>query len=139
MSWLPTEFTALQEAARDGGLGRVRELLDAGVDQNTHPGMPKGWSPLMYAAHGGHLEVVRLLADRGANINFACGDFFTALTLAAGAGHWEAVKLLAVRGGDVEHTDGSGVSGLGEAERIGDIALVASLRSYAAGARDAEP
>jgi ankyrin repeat protein len=132
MSWLPAEFEALQEAARLGHLERTRELLDGGADPNTHPGMPRGWSPLMYAAHEGHLDVVRLLLDCGADVNFACGDFFTALTLAAGAAHWEVVKLLAERGGDLAHVDASGVSGLGAAERTGDAELVASLREIVA-------
>ena len=129
MSFWSPDFKALQAAARHGQLERVRELLDRRVDQNTHPGMPKEWSPLMYAAYNGHPEIVRLLVERGANINFECGDCFTALTLAAGKGHWEIVKYLAERGGDVSHKDASGVSGLSAAERSGDAALVAALQN----------
>ena len=29
----------------------------------------KGWTPLMWAADGGHLEVVKYLANNGANVN----------------------------------------------------------------------
>ncbi|MDV6029982.1 MAG: ankyrin repeat domain-containing protein [Phycisphaera sp. RhM] len=120
------DFKALQEAARGGRLDQVRELLDRGVDQNTHPGMPKELSPLMKAANQDHLEVVQLLVQRGANIHFMDGDGFTALTIAAGSGHWEIAKFLAEQGGDVLHKDARGLSALSAAERTGGAPQSAS-------------
>jgi hypothetical protein len=136
MSWLPEEFQALQKAAADGDLDRVRSLLDGGVDQNTHPGMPRGWSPLMHAAHAGHLAVVRELVERGANIAFACGDHFTALALAAGDGHWEVVKLLASYGAEIHQENvydnaGGWTTALGMAKKSRRRSLVKELLAAA--------
>ena len=122
------EFVALQEASRYGDVCRVRELLDGGIDQNIHPGMPRGWSPLMYAAWRGHGEIVQLLIERGADVNFECGDGFTAVTLAAKKRFWEVVKLLAEAGADVTHIDANGISALRAAERANKVALVEFLR-----------
>lgn len=125
---LPSGFAALQEAAREGSVDRVRELLDLGVDQNTPPGMPRGWSPLMYAAWHGRKEVARLLVERGADVNRECGDGFTAITLAAKRRSWKIVELLAAHGADVTHVDANGVSALGAAERARKATLVEFLR-----------
>jgi ankyrin repeat protein len=123
-----SDFLALQHAARDGRLDRVRELLDQGIDQNTPPGLPHGWSPLMYAAWHGHEPIVRLLIERGAEINRECGDGFTAITLAAKRRSWKIVELLALHGADVHHVDANGVSAVGAAERAHKTALVQRLR-----------
>lgn len=129
------EFRALQEAAREGKADRVVELLDRGVDQNTPPGMPRGWSPLMHAAWNGHEEVARVLVERGANVNRECGDGFTAITLAAKQKHWKIVEMLARHGADVDHVDASGVSAVGAAEKAGKRALVERLRGAGGGSR----
>ena len=137
MSSWSANFKALQEAARRGQLERVRELLDRGVDQNTHPGMPHELSPLMTAANHGHLAVVQLLVERGANIHFMDGDGFTALTIAAGEGHWEIAKVLAESGADVSHKDARGLSALSAAEQTGDTALVAVFQQFSSGRQNA--
>lgn len=128
MSLSSSDFMALQTAARQGLVDRVRELLDRGIDQNTPPGMPRGWSPLMYAAWNGHEAVVRLLVERGADVNRECGDGFTAITLAAKRRSWRIVELLATHGADVTHFDASGVSALDAAERARKKRLVELLR-----------
>ena len=46
------------------------------------------------AAHGGHLEVVNFLIDKGANISMVNGVQLTALQIAAERGHVEVVKTL---------------------------------------------
>ena len=54
----------------------------------------------MHAAKNGHIEVVRLLLDNGADIN---ANFFgsTALKYSAMNGHVEVVKFLLDKGADV--------------------------------------
>ena len=69
MGWMTPEFQKLQQASLDGDLDTVRSLLDAGVDLNADFGAPRGWSPLMGAAHRGHLAIVRLLVERGAKLD----------------------------------------------------------------------
>jgi serine/threonine-protein phosphatase 6 regulatory ankyrin repeat subunit B len=52
----------------------------------------------MKAAYKGSLEVVRLLLEKGANIDSKGNDGSTALKWATDAGHTEVVKLLQERG-----------------------------------------
>ena len=125
---LDADFVALQAACRNGQIERVGELLDFGVDQNTHPGMPREMSPLMLAAWQGHDQIVRLLVERGAKLNFEDGDGFTAVTLAAGEKYWNIVEFLASRGADVTHVDARGTSALVAAERAHKTALVDTLK-----------
>jgi ankyrin repeat protein len=60
-------YTALQQAAKDGYLRIVEQLIDHGADVNRP--FADGRTPLWWAATNGHLEVVELLIARGANVN----------------------------------------------------------------------
>ncbi len=69
-----TELEKLIEAVLQGQADRVREILDAHgglVDQRDESGA----TPLHYAALAGHRKVVRLLLERGANLNSTDGQF----------------------------------------------------------------
>ena len=94
---LADEGESLREAARLGDLARVRTLLDAGTradNEGRH-----GVTALMQAAGGGHLEVARLLIERGANVN-ARERFFSSSVLATAARSKkpELVRLLLEKG-----------------------------------------
>ena len=54
-------------SARKGDAAAVRRLLDAGVDPNTR--FRYDATALSYACDRGHVEVVRLLLERGAEVN----------------------------------------------------------------------
>ena len=59
--------------------------------------MPKitmGWTALMVAARYGHLEVVKVLLAKGADVNAKDNAGNTALMVAAKYGHPEVVKIL---------------------------------------------
>jgi ankyrin repeat protein len=62
---------ALALAAQHGHAGIVALLLDAGEDPNRYnpPGAHAHSTPLHQAALAGHLEVVRLLVERGARLD----------------------------------------------------------------------
>jgi ankyrin repeat protein len=90
---------ALSAAARRGDAAAVAKLLDEGVDVNTK--YRYGVTALFYAADHGHLEVVKALLARKAEVNIK--DTFygaTPLTWAAGPAqkrkpeHAEIVGLL---------------------------------------------
>jgi RNA polymerase sigma factor (sigma-70 family) len=110
---------ALHEAAAIGDVARVRAALDG------HPGQldtdsPEGFTPLALAAHFGHLEVMGLLIDRGADINRVATHRIgvTPLHAALFGRQVEAALLLIERGADV--TLARGGSGL---KRAGWTAL----------------
>ncbi len=53
-----------------------------------------GWTPLHVACEKGHASVVRLLLERGADVNARDGKGRTALVLAGQQGHKDVVRLL---------------------------------------------
>ena len=57
----------------------------------------EGWTALMFAAAGGHAEVVKALKSGGANVSYRDGDGETALDFAANNGHQEVVQILSAR------------------------------------------
>ena len=57
---------SIYDAAEEGDIVAVKQHIAAGTNVNGFLG---GWSCLDRASHGGHLEVVRLLLDNGANVN----------------------------------------------------------------------
>lgn len=74
----PQEAEMLEVAGK-GNTTRVRELLDGGVKVNMRG--PSQNTPLMEAAYGGHVETVKLLLERGADLSVKKRDGETALTL----------------------------------------------------------
>ena len=60
-----------------------------------------GRMSLYLAARKGHIEVLKLLLDKGADISVANADGWTPLNAAASSGHLEVVKLLLDQGADI--------------------------------------
>lgn len=76
-----TGSTVAHKAAQDGnveGLQSVLEILENVVNQKDE----NGWTPLHEGARGGHVEVVKLLIDNGADINMETEAGETPLYLA---------------------------------------------------------
>lgn len=87
--------TGLHQACISGNFPQVRRLLDQKHPVNVRDFA--GWMPLHEAANHGHIEIVRLLIERGASINDKGGkmcDGVTALHDACGNGCLEVVELL---------------------------------------------
>ena len=92
----------LHEAAAIGDSGRVITALDRHPEQlDTYS--PEGFTPLALAAHFGHLEIMRLLIDRGADVNRVATHRIgvTPLHAALFGRQVEAALLLVERGADV--------------------------------------
>ena len=93
----PEKVEALHEAARQGDVEKITRLLDAGVPvDGTNQ---YGATALTYAASKGHLGVVKLLVERGANVD-ATDTFYSSTPAgwAAYDGHVETVRFLYEKG-----------------------------------------
>lgn len=85
----------LMLAAFKGHLDLVRKLVARDADVNK-----TGWTPLHYAATGGHVAIIQLLLDEYAYIDAESPNKTTPLMMAAKYGSPEAVKLLLEAGAD---------------------------------------
>src|SRR5947207_4497070 len=81
--------TALVITLKNGQTDLARRMLDAGTDVNL--AAVNGITPLMAAAHGGHVEMVRTLLAKDAEIGAIDRLQKNAMTYAAGQGHAEIV------------------------------------------------
>lgn len=95
-------------AASMGDFRRVQLLLKDGADASAVNS--SGWTPLMYAAHYGHIGVVRVLLEAGCDVDQReWKDQRTALMLAASNGHTKCLDLLISCGSaDIHAADSSG-------------------------------
>lgn len=89
--------TPLQLAVFAGNVSAVRGLLDAGADPDG--GMPPVSPPLAQAARDGHLEIVRLLVEYGADVNRRVNDW-TPLRMAEFGNHRGIVDYLKQQGAE---------------------------------------
>jgi ankyrin repeat protein len=121
---------ALLEAADNGDLEDVRELLDDGADANAT--IDGDGTALIVAAREGHAGVVRLLLDRGANPNLGVAGDGAPVIMAAREGHGEIVQLLLDRGADVDLVVEGDENALIQASGEGHLAVVKLLVSRGA-------
>ena len=119
----PTKAEQLQDAARKGDAAAVTRLLDDGVDVNTK--FRYNATALFYACDHGHLDVVKVLLDKGADLTIKDTFYgFTPLMLAVSPAqkkrpeHTEIAKLLIAKGAPGKEDALSG------AIESGDAALV---------------
>jgi len=116
----PTKAEQFQDAARKGDAAAVKKLLDEGVDVNTK--FRYNATALFYACDHGHLEVVKVLLDRGAAMDIKDTFYgFTPLALATGPAqkkkpeHAEIARLLIAKGSPGKDTALSGAIQSGDA------------------------
>lgn len=107
-----TGDTPLHEAARDN-LPELQALIAATSPIDVENRI--GYTPAMEAARQGHADVVRELADAGADLNHRGNDLgmgMTALHLAADRNQTEVIRLLISRGVDVNSGNAQGTTAL---------------------------
>jgi len=85
-------------------------------------------SALMHACIKGHLNIVKILIENGAEINMKTNT--SALICAAGFGYLDIVKYLVDRGADVNLTLDNGVTALKRASTMGETEVVNYLNNY---------
>ncbi|MCS7164319.1 MAG: tetratricopeptide repeat protein [Thermodesulfovibrio sp.] len=92
----------IHEAAKRGDIEEIEKLLKQGEDINRYE-----WgTPLIYAAGAGHLETVKFLVSKGADVNIEMFGYGNALCNALVNEHWEVAKFLIYAGTDIERTYG---------------------------------
>ena len=89
---------ALREAAGQGDLGRLAEILDANPGLIDERGGPGTRTALHSAVFGQQESAVRFLLERGADPNIRCeGDYAFPLHFAAEKQHFPIIRLLIAR------------------------------------------
>lgn len=116
----------LMLASLKGALDLCQVLIGRDADINK-----TGWTPLHYAATGGHLSVMGLLLERHAYIDASSPNGTTPLMMAAMYGSPQAVKLLLDQGADAGLTNSLGMTASDFAEKAGRLdakALIAAAQ-----------
>ena len=124
----------LFDAAMDGNIRRVRELLKAKADVNYTESIPKEgggtideWTPLMSAVARGNLEMVQTLVKAGAWVNYMNSLAVNALWMAANNGHVNIVTYLLKQGANVNNSNYENVTPLMAAAMNGHFNMVQVL------------
>ncbi|WHZ11666.1 MAG: ankrin repeat domain-containing protein [Burkholderiaceae bacterium] len=102
----------LMMAALKGELAMVQQLIAKGADINK-----PGWTPLHYAATGGHDAIVSLLLDHSAYIDAESPNGTTPLMMAAFYGTSSTVNLLLDQGADPTLKNQQGLTAIDFARR----------------------
>ncbi|XP_063234605.1 ankyrin repeat and protein kinase domain-containing protein 1-like [Bacillus rossius redtenbacheri] len=121
--------TLLHGAAQGGHTGLARLLLARGADPEARAGRT-AWTPLVYAARWDRLAVLKLLKERGADLNSATSDGETALHWAAWEGHLEVVRYLVATGASTTVRNHWGRTPLENARLHGQTAVVEYLSQF---------
>ncbi|XP_037646230.1 ankyrin repeat domain-containing protein 50 [Sebastes umbrosus] len=123
--------TALHVASWQGCVEMVDLLLKHGANPNAQDAEGR---PLMHSvAWTGHADVGRRLLETSAvNIDLACHQRATALSIAAQEGHTNIVAMLLERGANPNHMDKYGRSPVKVAGKHGHFNIVRLLESYGA-------
>ncbi len=91
----------------EGDVAAIKNLLDRGSEEESTLDLVnsrdyEGRTPLFVAAQSGHLNVVRLLVARGANVNTPDVQDQTPLSAAFSNGHEAVVQFLSSVGGSLD-------------------------------------
>lgn len=123
---------ALYATASSGDLRAVEKLLRRRADPNAYRN-DNGSTPLMAACADGHVDVVRLLISKGANVNAKNCFGSTPLHSGAYASNLPIILLLVERGADPNAKEKFGDTPLMTAvERMSSITVLDALLTHGA-------
>lgn len=119
--------TALMFVALNGQLEFAKVLVQRGAQVNR-----SGWTPLHYAATGGHAPMVRWLIEEHAYLDAHSPNRTTPLMMAARHRRIEALRLLIEEGADPTQRNDNGWTAADYVQRYGDQDTAGWLRERAA-------
>eukprot|EP00094_Tigriopus_californicus_P009181 TCALIF_08851-PA protein Name:"Similar to Ankrd17 Ankyrin repeat domain-containing protein 17 (Mus musculus)" AED:0.38 eAED:0.38 QI:0/0.53/0.37/0.75/1/1/16/0/2553 len=127
------EGESLLSLACSAGYFELAQVLIAMRANIEDRGMKGDCTPLMEAASAGHLDIVKLLINHGANVNAQSQSGNTPLMHACAGGHEAVVKALLDAGANVEDHNENGHTPLMEAASAGHVKVARILLSFGAG------
>lgn len=98
-------------ASSEGNVTRVRSPLSRGGADAANASNINLWTPLLFAAEAGALEIVLDLIAAGANVDHTSNGGWSALMLAAERGYEPVVHALIRAGADVQLADFNSFTG----------------------------
>lgn len=126
--------TALINASEDGDLNRATVLLDQGADVNE--GIFNGYNPLLAACwrFDAKIDMVKLLLERGANVNYRDLNRNTALNMAVSNNRIDIVRLLLKYGASKDltgcvHSNDLSITPLELAQMKGNVQIIQLLET----------
>lgn len=129
----------LFDAAISNDSEKVRLQLKNNADVNTTYNMPvvaggeiERWTPLMSAASNGNLNILKLLINKGAWVNYMNSEVKSALWYATYSGKADVVKYLLEHGAYVNNSDLANTTPLMIAAMNGDTEVVKVLIAHRA-------
>ncbi|MFT4414232.1 M48 family metallopeptidase [Fredinandcohnia humi] len=125
---IPTEYTPLMEAAQEGDVDKVNELVNEGANPNEMNEFEE--NALFIAIVNEHKEVVQILLDHGADPNLQDSYGWTPLMSAVMTENIEIGKMLLEAGADPLLTDVDDMSSLDHAEELQSSEYVNLLNDY---------
>ncbi len=114
----------LQVAVQNGNREMFDLLLRRGAQLN---GRPEQAGPMHYAIFAQRHEFLRLLVEKGANVNARDNTGDTPLSLAAKRGDLESLRYLLAHGADAASRNDEGKTALDHARRLGHVEAVKIL------------
>jgi len=127
---LPNSYNGDNDVPAANKLPITALLLNAGADPNTRT-FNGSQTPVIHAVQMHDLPLLRLLLDKGANLNTPEADFQhnTPLMLAAQSGNTEITALLLAHGANPAATNSSGDTAYAIALRQGQRDIAALIRA----------
>jgi len=122
------------KAAEKGDVKTMKSFLSKphGSDALAFVG-ENGRTPLLAAARFGHVRVVTLLLDAGAEVDAQNDSGVTPIMVAAAAGHYECVQRLLGHGACISTVDDTGKSAMDWAREAGQQRVLELMEKHAAG------
>ncbi len=114
-------------ASEKGDLEALSALIAAKADVNVNGGWNEPWTPLHYAADGGHSLVLQALIDARANVDGTDASQWTPLYYAVQGGHTAAVQVLIDANATINVNDEYGMTPLHSAACNGHTEAVQVL------------